>query len=106
MRNIVVDAGPLIALFDGSDKYHKQAVRFVKNEAGVLHTNIPVITEVMYLLDFSTNAQKEFLGWVSSALTIDGNTSYDFNKISVLMEKYADLPADFGDDLLVSLRER
>lgn len=31
IRNIVVDSGSLIVLFDGSDQYNDQAVRFIKN---------------------------------------------------------------------------
>ncbi|PIE00630.1 MAG: hypothetical protein CSA79_02980 [Thiothrix nivea] len=58
MQNIVVDSGPFIALFDGHDRYHQQAVQFIQNIQGRLHTNIAVITEVVHLLDFSQQAQK------------------------------------------------
>ena len=30
MPRIVVDSGPLIALFDRSDQYHQQAVQFIR----------------------------------------------------------------------------
>jgi uncharacterized protein len=31
MKKILIDSGPLIALFDASDKYHGKAVEFIKN---------------------------------------------------------------------------
>jgi predicted nucleic acid-binding protein len=106
MPSIVVDSGPLIALFDGSDRFHKQAVAFVRSIRGPLITNLPVITEVVYMLDFSAQAQRDFLFWAEQALTIDTETPSDLPRIRALLEKYSDLPADFADASLVALCER
>ena len=64
MRSIVVDSGPLIALFDGSDQYHELAVRFLRRHRSPLISNLPVVTEVVYVLDFSSEAQRDFLSSV------------------------------------------
>nr|VFJ48457.1 MAG: hypothetical protein BECKDK2373B_GA0170837_102058 [Candidatus Kentron sp. DK]VFJ57039.1 MAG: hypothetical protein BECKDK2373C_GA0170839_10575 [Candidatus Kentron sp. DK] len=40
MPNIVVDSGPLIALFDGDDKFHERAVTFVRDVRGAMLTNL------------------------------------------------------------------
>jgi predicted nucleic acid-binding protein len=106
MRSIVVDSGPLIALFDGSDRYHAQAVAFIRGLRGRLITNLPVITEVVYMLDFSPLAQRDFLLWAERALVIDTETTADMPRIRALLDKYADLPADFADASLVALCER
>ncbi len=106
MQNIVVDSGPLVALFDRSDKYHKQAVQFVKELEGRLVTNIAVITEVVYLLDFSQLAQSDFLYWIDKVASIDCLTDKDLPRIIEVMQKYGDLPADFADASLVALCER
>jgi predicted nucleic acid-binding protein len=106
MRSIVVDSGPLIALFDGSDQYHESAVRFLERNRWLLITNLPVITEVVYVLDFSGEAQRDFLSWVQPALTIDSHTADDLPRIRAILEKYADLPADFADASLVALCDR
>ena len=79
MKNIVVDSGPLIALFDGSDRYHVQAVAFVENLSGRLVTNLAVLTEVVYVLDFSYQAQCDFLYWAEQALMIDNRRSRRFH---------------------------
>lgn len=106
MPNIVVDSGPLIALFDGSDQYNEQAVKFIKNTRGTLYTNLAAITETVYVLDFSTQAQCDFLAWAGQALVIDQETPRDFPRIIEIVRKYADLPADFADASLVALCER
>lgn len=103
MRGIVVDSGPLIALFDGSDRYHAAAVRFVESNREPLITNLPVVTEVVYVLDFSGEAQQDFLGWAQRALAIDAGTVDDLTRIRAILAKYADLPADFADASLVAL---
>lgn len=106
MKNAVIDSGPLIALFDRDDKFHQQAVMFIKNNRDILHTDLAVITEVTHLLDFSGQAQRDFLFWAEQALQIDGATLKDWSRILSLMEKYSDLPADFADAALVALCER
>lgn len=106
MPNIVIDSGPLIALFDASDQYHQQALHFIKNTRAALHTNLAVITETVYMLDFATQAQCDFLVWAEQALQIDANTSQDLPRIIEIIRKYADLPADFADASLVALCER
>ena len=106
MQNIVIDSGPLIALFDSKDRYHQQAIIFLQNLQGHLHTNIAVITEVVHLLGFSQQAQQDFLVWVEQAVIIDQSTLEDWQSIVDLLRKYADLPADFADASLIVLCER
>lgn len=106
VKNIVVDSGPLIALFDGSDQHHAAALAFVRNLSGTLVTNLPVITEVVYMLDFARQAQRDFLFWTETAITVDDETRADFPRIRAILEKYGDLPADFADASLVALCER
>lgn len=64
MKNILVDAGPLIARFDKDDSYHSIILKFLKEFHGNLINTWPVITEVMYMLNFSINAQTDFLEWI------------------------------------------
>ncbi|MEN9500810.1 MAG: hypothetical protein RI964_95 [Pseudomonadota bacterium] len=106
MQNIVVDSGVFIALFDGSDRHHAQAKAFIRNTRGKLHTNLAVITEVVHMLDFSQQAQRDFLFWVQQAINIDEHTVDDWERILTLLDKYADLPADFADAALIGLCER
>lgn len=102
MKKIVVDSGPLIALFNASDKYNLQAINFVKNNKYPLYTTLPSVTEVMYLLDFNINAQVDFLEWITrGGITIINIDENEMHPISTLMKKYKDLPMDFTDATIV-----
>src|SRR2546429_7168573 len=105
-QSVAVDAGLLIALFDGDDRYHRLAVEFVRNTRLQLITNLPVLTEAVFLLRFSIEAQRDLLWWAQRALEIDQNTANDFSRIITLIEKYSDMPADFADASLIALAER
>jgi predicted nucleic acid-binding protein len=104
--SIIVDAGPLIALFDRDDRYHRRAVEFLRDHGTGLITNVPVLTEAAFLLRFSIGAQRDLLWWAHKSINIDQDTAADLPRIIDLLEKYGDLPADFADASLIALAER
>ena len=104
--SIVVDAGPLIALFDRDDHHHRQAVEFLRKSRLRLITNLPVLTEATFLLRFSVEAQRDLLWWAHNSMDIDQATSSDLPRIIALLDKYSDMPADFADASLVAMAER
>jgi len=107
MKKTLIDSGPLIALFDRDDRYHKASVEFIKNNRYELITTIASITETLHLLDFSRNAQVDFLNWINAgAVTIEPISADDFLRIRELIVKYADLPMDFADACLVFLGDK
>ena len=107
MKKILIDSGPLIALFDRDDKYHFASVQFIKTNRSELITTLASLTETLHLLDFNPNAQIDFLDWVSAgAVTLEPITADDLLRIREMMRKYADLPMDFADACLVFLGEK
>ena len=107
MKQILIDSGPMIALFDGSDNYHKPSVEFIKNNSHQLVSTISSVTEVMYLLDFSKNAQLDFINWIASgAIIIEKISHNDFFAIRAMLVKYRNLPMDFADACLVFLANK
>ncbi|HUG94132.1 MAG TPA: PIN domain-containing protein [Planctomycetaceae bacterium] len=105
--HVVFDSGPLVALFDRDDEFHRRSVDFIRRFRGTAVSNLAVVTEVMYLLDFSHQAQTDFLEWVrAGALELVELNSADFERIIELMAKYADRPMDFADASLVAICER
>ena len=107
MKKTLIDSGPLIALFDRSDKYHQASMEFIQKNRSELVTTIASITEVLHLLDFSRDAQVDFLSWVDAgAVTVEPITADDFQEIRALIVKYSDLPMDFADACLVFLGEK
>jgi predicted nucleic acid-binding protein len=104
---VVVDSGPLIALFDADDAYHAKALEFVRQTRAKLISSMAVVTEAMYVLDESLQARQNLLTWIQSGgLTLTEPASADFERIKELIEKYADLPMDFTDAVVVALCER
>jgi predicted nucleic acid-binding protein len=107
MKKILIDSGPLIALFDASDKYHSKAVNFIKNNKYPLITTIASVTETLHLLDFNRNAQIDFIEWIHrGGVEIANIENIDFGRLKELTEKYHDLPMDFADSCLVYLAEK
>lgn len=107
MNKILIDSGPLIALFDSSDKYHQKSLEFIKNNKHPLITTIASITETLHLLDFNRNAQIDFLEWISrGGVEIYNIENTDFTRLKTLTDKYRHLPMDFADSCLVLLAEK
>jgi uncharacterized protein len=107
MKKILIDSGPLIALFDSSDRYHQESVDFIKQNKYPLITTIASITETLHLLDFNRNAQIDFLEWIGrGGVEIHDIQNKDFHRLKELTEKYRDLPMDFADSCLVYMAER
>lgn len=107
MKKILVDSGPMIALFDASDKYHHQAVNFIQSNTYPLVTSLASVTETLHLLDFNRNAQIDFIEWIGNgAVEIQNIENSDFGRIKELTNKYRDLPMDFADSCLVYLAEK
>jgi uncharacterized protein len=102
MRNaVVVDSGPLIALFDRDDAWHGRVVEFLRRHSGLrLVTTWAVLNETSALLGSRVGKQAEldFLAWVErGGLTVASQGIATLQGIRALMEKYRDLPFDFAD---------
>jgi len=107
VKKILIDSGPLVALFDASDQYHQSSLEFLKYNQYPLVTTLASITEVLFLLDFSRNAQADFLEWIyRGAVEIYPLELAAIKRIKQLMLKYSDLPMDFADACLVYLAEK
>lgn len=106
MRKCLIDAGPLIALFDKSDDYHGRILEFMQKFEGRLVTTWAVITEVLYMLDFNVQVQVDFLRWIGrGALEIPEFSLDHISRIIELSQKYSDIPMDFADATLIVLSE-
>ena len=107
MPSIVVDAGPLIALFKKSDQHHQTALTFIAgSEAATLVTNLLVVGEVAHMLSDNHSNLEECLNWILGNIEIDSNVDIDLPRSIEIVRKYRDLPADLADASLVALCER
>ncbi|MBI9108761.1 MAG: PIN domain-containing protein [Spirochaetales bacterium] len=107
MKNTLIDAGPIIALFNKNDKYHEKIKDFLKNYKGLLLSTWPVVTEVSHMLDFNVQTQIDFLTWVDlGGIAIENIDNEDIARIIELSKKYSDVPMDLADASLVVLSEK
>ena len=105
--SILIDAGPLIALFDSSEKHHRSIRDFLKRHPYRYVSTIAVFTEVSHMLDFSVHAQRDFYEWIMcKGVIINDINQNDMPRLVELTGKYADIPMDFADATLVIAAEK
>ena len=104
---ILIDAGPLIALFDRGDQYHQRIIDFLRKDEYRFVSTLAVFTETAYMLAFNVKAQLDFFNWVlSKGVILSDINQNDMPRIIALTEKYADLPMDLADATLVVTAEK
>jgi len=112
MKNTsIIDAGPLIALFDKSDSYHQRAKAKVgeyRKQQGKFITSWPIITEAAYMLKehVCLEAQLDLLEWIAmGGGEVFGMTREHLPKIKGIQKKYANLSIDFADATALLIAE-
>lgn len=106
MQNALLDAEPLIALFDNLVKHNLRVQAFFKNYSGKFYTTWQVITETMHFLNFNPNVQSDFLKWLQSdPLQKSPQDKKSLEKIRILILKYQNVPIDLADVSLLLLSE-
>jgi uncharacterized protein len=103
---ILVDTGPLVALFDPKDAQHERCKNVLKAIQESLITTIPVLTEVFHMLSPGSQGAdrlRDFIGQkgLSPWFMDDAGIKRAFE----LMEQYADHPMDFADASLIVAAE-
>ncbi len=107
MPAVLVDAGPLVALVDRTDRHHAECVAALKRLKAPLLSAWPPLTEAMYLLNGWDRAQEALWTLIESrAIGIAELTSADVPRLRALMQQYRDQPMDLADAALVRIAER
>lgn len=103
---IIVDTGPLVALFDPKNAHHEQCRGTLKGIREPILTTTPVLTEAFHMLGPSTIGSNRLRQFVA-----DGGMAVWFfdrawlTRAFELMEVYADHPMDLADASLVAAAE-
>ena len=96
-----------MALIHADDRHHASCRDALERIRETLVTVWPVITEGMYLLDFSAEAQDALWRLLErDAVKILSLDAGDVPRMRELMRKYRDLPMDLADAALVRAAER
>lgn len=106
---VVVDTGPLIALADVDDEHHQKCVGWFDHFSGSVIVPASVVVEVCWLLGRRVGpaAEAAFLaGLTGDDPRIEALVSADYERASLLVERYADLDLGFVDASVVAVAER
>ena len=103
---VLLDTGPWVALIDRSEQGHIECASWLEKFEGELYSTEAVLTEVLYLLNFSLKAQAAAINFVLQQAVILVPASFEsLNRAKQLMEKYRNVPMDYADASLVCLAE-
>jgi uncharacterized protein len=98
---VLVDSGPLIALFNAADHWHARVLGWVQSHpAARLITTWPVATEVCALLArrVHNEAALDFLRWARrGGITLEGVAESALAEVLEISTHFADLPFDLAD---------
>lgn len=103
---ILIDTGPLVALFNKEEALHQQCKNTFSNIAGPWWTTMPVLTEAFYLLSPGSHHAKLLQSFLlQQAVSVFFFDTPGLIRSMQLMEKYADHPMDLADASLIVAAE-
>jgi len=106
MIPILIDTGPLVALLNRKDYYHKWCVRQVSQLKPPLYTCEAVLTEAFYLLKGSHQVGRRLNDLLMTGrVELTTNIPDNLLRVCRLMDTYRDVPMAFADACLVCLCE-
>jgi predicted nucleic acid-binding protein len=103
---ILVDTGPLVALFDPRDEQHNRCRGILREIREPILTTTAVLTEAFHMLgpaSIGSDRLREFVE--DGALSVWFFDRAWFSRAFELMELYADHPMDLADASLVAAAE-
>jgi uncharacterized protein len=103
---ILVDTGPLVALFDRRDAHHGRCTTVLKSLREPVKTTIPVLTEAFYMLGPESRESDRLREFIERrGLSIWFFDAGTLTRAFELMLLYADHPMDLADASLVVAAE-
>lgn len=106
---VVADTGPLYALVDKSDAWHKRVVEWWRKNSEPIVVPVCVLPEVCYLLHIRISQQAEaaFVRAIADGeFVIESLEPADISRADTLVRKYADLDLGFVDASVIATAER
>jgi hypothetical protein len=103
VRSIIVDTGPLVALFDARDEHHDEAKRVLESTRAVLFSTWPVVAEACHFLGQA--GKRALLAFIRrGGVRLQAISVEDVPRLDELIAKYERM--DFADATLVLLAEK
>lgn len=103
---MLIDTGPLVALFDPKDGQHQRCVAALRAVREPIRTTVPVLTEAFHMLGPGTlgsDRLREFV--LKGGLSVWWFDARALSRAFELMDLYADRPMDLADASLIVAAE-
>lgn len=103
----LIDTGPILALLDRNDVWHRPCVAAFTELRLPLMTSAAVLAEVFHMIPDGRQVLEDAWTFVrSGAITVASIDDDDLGPVQALMAGYRDRPMDFADATLVHLAQR
>lgn len=105
---VLVDTGPLIALYNKRDPWHDRCREMVSLlPVGKAYTCWPVVVEAAYILrSHPVDRNRLFEALIAEEFVLLTLDRVDLSAIQAILDKYRDQSIDFADAALVQLANR
>jgi predicted nucleic acid-binding protein len=105
---VLIDTGPLIALFNQRDPFHQKCSEQVQSlPVGKVFTCWPVVVEASYILrHYPKDRERLFDALIAEEFMLIALNGIDLIGIKRILNQYQDQGIDFADGALVHLASR
>ena len=103
---ILIDTGPLVALFDPKERPHASCRRTLSALRSPLLTTLPVLTEAFHILGPETAGSQALRSFITEGgLGVHFSSHDETLRAFELMETYGDHPMDLADGSVIAAAE-
>lgn len=105
---MMIDASAMIAILDSRDPDHGRCMDVLRMKTAAMRTTEAALCEAMHIASRKSGwkgARRLIEMWEKGAIELCSIESSMIGRVRAIMEKYRDLPMDFGDATLVVLAE-
>lgn len=103
---ILIDTGPLVALFDPRDKWHTLCRKELRSIREPLYTTLPALTEAFHIMDPASIGSRRLMDFVASEkLGVIFSDNSGLARAFELMQRYSDHPMDLADASIIVAAE-
>lgn len=108
MKTVFLDTGPLVALLDSRDQYHRWAQKVIAElEINFFVTCVTVLVETLFVTKHSAAVIDAMKGMIEAGLVkFTSILDPEAEILLGLLLKYQNLPASLTDGILISLYSR
>ena len=104
---ILMDTGPLVALFNPADDAHEKCVSILATLEETTCTTTPVLTEAFHLMHTINPGTTSLMDFINNGgLQVLNLDQPEITRCFELMVQYADRTMDFADASLVAMAEK